>query len=132
LDRGYPEALFYKGLLHFQQQDYDATVECLRLARLPLEIGLSAAAYARQGKRPQAEKCVEELRRLAASQYITPLAEALAAIGLKDFDLAFQRLDEAIDHKTNFVNLLAVEPFFHPLRSDHRFARILKRLNLSG
>jgi serine/threonine-protein kinase len=60
------------------------------------------------------------------------LAEALAAIGLKDFDLALQRLDEAIDHKTNFVNLLAVEPFFHPLRSDHRFTRLLKRLNLTG
>jgi adenylate cyclase len=132
MDRDYPEALFYRGLLHFQQQDYDAVVECLRLARLPLEIGLLAAAYARQGNHPQAEKCVEELRRLAASQYITPLAEALAAIGLKDFDLAFQRLDEAIDHKTNFVNLLAVEPFFYPLRSDHRFTRILKKLNLAG
>jgi len=131
LDCDYPEALFYKGLLHFQQQDYDATVECLRLARFPLEMGLLAAAYARQGNRPQGEKCVEELHRLAASQYITPLAEALAAIGLKDFDLAFQRLDEAIDHKTNFVNLLAVEPFFHPLRSDHRFTRLLKRLNLA-
>ena len=132
LDRDYPEAVFYKGLLHFQQQDYDATAECLHRTRFPLEMGLLAAAYARQGKQPQAEKCLEELRRLAASQYITPLAEALAAIGLKDFDLAFQRLDEAVDHKTNFVNLLAVEPFFQPLRSDHRFTRILKRLNLSS
>ena len=132
LDRDYPEALFYKGLLHFQQRDYDATIECLRLGRSPLDMGLLAAAYARQGKQPQAEKCVEGLRRLAASQYITPLAEALAAIGLKDFDLAFQRLDEAVDHKTNFVNLLAVEPFFHPLRSDHRFTRLLKRLNLAA
>ena len=130
LDRDYPEALFYKGLLHFQLQDYDSAVECLRLARFPLEMGLLAAAYARQGNRPQAEKCVEELRRFAASQYVTPLAEPLAAIGLKDFDLAFQRIDEAVDHKTNFVNLLAIEPFFHPLRSDNRFTRILKRLNL--
>jgi adenylate cyclase len=132
LDRDYPEAVFYKGLLHFRQQDYNATVECLHRTRSPLEMGLLAAAYARQSKQSHAEKCVEELRRLAASQYITPLAEALAAVGLKDFDLAFQRLDEAIDHKTNFVNLLAVEPFFHPLRSDHRFARMLKKLNLSG
>jgi hypothetical protein len=29
------------------------------------------------------------------------------------------------------VNLLAVEPFFHPLRSDRRFAKLLKRMNLS-
>jgi len=132
LDRDYPEAIFYKGLLHFQQQDYDAVVEGLQLARFPLEMGLLAAAYARRSKQPQAEKCVEDLRRLAASQYITPLAEAFAAIGLNDFDLAFQRLNEAIDHKTNFVNLLAVEPFFHPLRSDHRFTKLLKKLNLAG
>ncbi|MFY9987863.1 MAG: hypothetical protein WAK31_24100, partial [Chthoniobacterales bacterium] len=107
-------------------------VECLYHTRFPLEIGLLAATYARRGKRPQAEKCVEELHRLAASQYITPLAEALAAIGLKDFDLAFQRLDEAIDHKANFVNLLAVEPFFQPLRSEHRFTSLLRRLNLAA
>ena len=132
LDHDHPEALFYKGLLHFQQKDYDAAVERLRPARLPLEMGLLAAAYAGQGKRQQAEKCVEALRRLAATQYVTPLAEAFAAIGLKDFDLAFLRLDEAIDHKTNFINLLAVEPFFLPLRSDHRFTRLLKRLNLAA
>ena len=130
LDWDYPEALFYKGLLSIQQQDLDAAVECLRLSRLPLNVGLLAAAYARQGHRPQAEKCVEELRQLSASQYVTPLAEALAAIGLDDFDLAFQRLDEAVDHKTNFVDLLGVEPFFQPLRGDRRFTSLLKRLNL--
>jgi adenylate cyclase len=130
LDWDYPEALFYKGLLSIQQQDHDAAVECLRLSRLPLNVGLLAAAYARQGHRPQAEKCVEELRQLSASQYVTPLAEALAAIGLDDFDLAFQRLGEAVDHKTSFVDLLGVEPFFQPLRNDRRFTSLLKRLNL--
>jgi adenylate cyclase len=130
LDWDYPEALFYKGLLSIQQQDFDAAVESLRLSRLPLNVGLLAAAHARQGHRPQAERCVEELRQLSASQYVTPLAEALAAVGLEDFDLAFQRLGEAIDHKTNFVDLLGVEPFFQPLRGDRRFTTILKRLNL--
>ena len=130
LDCDYPEALFYKGLLCLQQHDYDSAIECLQLARFPLKMGLLATAYARQGDRLQAKKSVEVLRRLAASQYVTPLAEALAAIGLEDFDLAFQRLDEAIDHKTNIVNLLAVEPFFQPLRNDHRFTKLLKRLKL--
>jgi serine/threonine-protein kinase len=49
---------------------------------------------------------------------------------MHDHDLAFQRLEDAIEHKTNFVNLLAVEPFFEPLRGDSRFKRLLKRLNL--
>jgi serine/threonine-protein kinase len=67
---------------------------------------------------------------MAHTQYVTPLAEAFAATGMENFDVAFQRLDEAIDHKTAFVNLLAVEPFFEPLRSDRRFTSLLKRLNL--
>jgi serine/threonine-protein kinase len=63
---------------------------------------------------------------------VTPLAEGFGAIGMGDFDLAFNCLDEAISHKTNFMNLLAVEPFFQPLRNDRRFTRLLKKLNLAN
>src|ERR1700757_1146466 len=31
LDRDYPEARLYEGLLHFQQQSYDAVIQCLSL-----------------------------------------------------------------------------------------------------
>ena len=131
LDRDYPEARFYQGLLRFRQENYDGAVECLSQSRFPLDIGLLAAAYVRQGCEPRARECVEMLRRLAALQYVSPLAEAFAAIGMKNFDLAFERLNEAIEDKTAFVNLLAIEPFFEPLRSDARFTKLFKRLNLA-
>jgi adenylate cyclase len=130
LDRDYPEARLYEGLLHFQQQRYDAVIQGLSPSTSPLDIGLVAAAHAREGSLPQAEQCVKRLHQLAARQYVTPLAEGFAAIGMRDFDLAFACLVEAINHKTNFVNLLAVEPFFHPLHADRRFAKLLKKLNL--
>jgi serine/threonine-protein kinase len=130
LDRDYPEARLYEGLLHFQQQRYDAVIQCLSPSASPLDIGLLAAAHARAGTLSHAELCIKRLHQLAARQYVTPLAEGFAAIGMSDFDLAFKCLDEAIDHKTNFVNLLAVEPFFHPLHADRRFAKLLKKLNL--
>src|SRR5215467_8807953 len=130
LDRDYPEARLYDGLLHFQQEDYEAVIQCLSSSPVPLYIGLMAAAHARKGSESRARKCIEELSRLAGGQYVTPLAEAFAAIGIGDHDLAFHRLEEAIEHKTNFVNLLAVEPFFEPLRSDSRFSRLLKSLHL--
>jgi serine/threonine-protein kinase len=95
-----------------------------------LDIGLMAAAHARKGSKSQVRKCIDELSRLAGGQYVTPLAEAFAAIGIGDHDLAFHRLEEAIEHKTNFVNLVAVEPFFDPLRSDGRFSGLLKTLSL--
>jgi serine/threonine-protein kinase len=130
LDRDYPEARFYNGLLHFQQEDYEGATQCLSGSPVPLDIGLMAAAYARKGSEARARKSFAELSRLAEKQYVTPLAEAFAAIGMGHHDLAFERLEEAIEHKTNFVSFLAVEPFFNPLRSDDRFAKLLKRLNL--
>jgi adenylate cyclase len=131
LDRDYPEARFYEGLLHFQQQRYDAVIKCLSTSASPLDIGLLAAGHAREGSPTRAEECVERLHQLAERQYVTPLAESFAAVGMEDFDLALKRLDEAINQKTNFVSLLAVEPFFHPLHADLRFSRLLKKLNLS-
>jgi serine/threonine-protein kinase len=131
LDRDYPEARLYEGLLHFQQQRYDAVIQCLSSSDAPLDIGLRAAAHAKEGSLTRAEECIETLHQLAARQYVTPLAEGFAAIGMEDFDMAFQRLEEAIHHKIHFVNLLAVEPFFHPLYADLRFAKLLKKLNLS-
>ena len=131
LDRDYPEARLYEGLLHFQQQRYDAVIQCLSPSVSPLDIGLLAAAHAQEGSLSRAEECIERLHQLAERQYVTPLAECFAAVGMGDFDLALQSLDEAINHKTNFVNLLAIEPFFHPLHIDRRFAKLLKKLNLS-
>src|SRR3984957_16680055 len=130
LDRDYPEARLYEGLLHFQQQNYDAVIQCLSPSVSPLDIGLLAAAHAKEGSLSRTEECIERLHQLAARQYVTPLAEGFAAIGMGDFDLAFKRLDEAINHKTIFINLLAVDPFFPPLAADRRFAKLLKKLNL--
>ena len=130
LDPDYPEARLYKGLLHFQQEDYDEVIQCLSGSQIPLDLGVMAAAYARKGSAAGARQCIEALSRLAEKRYVTPLAEAFAAAGMGDHDLAFQRLEEAIEYKTNFVNMLAVEPFFEPLRHDGRFTKLLKTLNL--
>ena len=131
LDRDYPEARLYEGLLHFQQQRYDKAIQCLSPSVSPMDIGLLAASHAQAGSLSRAEECIEKLHQLAGRQYVTPLAKGFAAVGMGDFDLALQCLDEAINHKTNFVNLLAIEPFFHPLHADHRFSKLLKKLNLS-
>src|ERR1700748_396037 len=64
LDRDYPEARFYEGLVHFQQQRYEAVIECLAPAVAPLGIGLLAAAHAQHGSRLRAGKCVERLHQL--------------------------------------------------------------------
>src|SRR6201997_4672714 len=94
LDRDYPEARLYEGLLHFQQQRYDAVIQCLSPSASPLDIGLLAAAHAQAGSLSRAGDCIESLHHLAGRQYVTPLAEGFAAIGTGNFDLAFQCMDE--------------------------------------
>src|SRR6201987_5125197 len=66
LDRDYPEARLYEGLLHFQQQRYDAVIDSLSPAVSPLDIGLLAAAHAQNGSLSRAEECIERLHQLAA------------------------------------------------------------------
>jgi alpha-L-arabinofuranosidase len=82
----------------------------------PLDMGLLAAAHVQEGSLSRAEECIERLHQLAERQYVTPLAESFAAVGMGDFDLALQSLDEAINHKTDFVNLLAIHLIVVPLR----------------
>ncbi|MDX2181170.1 MAG: tetratricopeptide repeat protein [Bryobacteraceae bacterium] len=130
LDRDYPEARFYEGLMHFGQEDYESVVQRLSASTAPLDLGVLAAAHIRLGRRQAAAECVETLRRSAQTMFVTPLGEALATIAMNDLDSAFRLLSEAIDHRTNFINLLAVEPFFDPLRKDSRFPKLLKKLNL--
>jgi serine/threonine-protein kinase len=69
--------------------------------------------------------------RIAVREHEPGTGAGFTAIGMGDFDTAFQRLDEAINHKMHFVNLLAIKPFFHPLHTDRRFAKLVKKLNLS-
>jgi serine/threonine-protein kinase len=64
-----------------------------------LDIGLIAAAHAQASNLSRAEECIARLHQLASRQYVTPLAGGFAAIGIGDFDLAFQCLDEAINDK---------------------------------
>ena len=85
LDRDYPEARLYEGLLHFQQQRYEAVIQCLSPSDFPLDIGLLAAAHAQKGSLKRAGECIERLHQLASRQYVTPLAEGFAAVGMKRF-----------------------------------------------
>jgi serine/threonine-protein kinase len=116
----------YGGLLHFQQRRYDVVIQSFLASVFPLDIVLLAAAHAQEGSLSRARECIERLHQLAGRQHVTPPAEGFPAAGMGNFDLALQCLDEAINHKTKFVNLLAVEPFFHPRHADRRFPRLLK------
>jgi TolB-like protein/DNA-binding winged helix-turn-helix (wHTH) protein len=46
-----------------------------------------------------------------------------------DFDLAFATLDQAIKERNIYLPGLKIEPLFKPLRSDPRWATVMRRMN---
>ena len=69
-----------------------------------------------------------EQRRGAENIWLFVLAMAYAALG--EHDLAFARLDEAIQQRGGWVAWLAVEPGLDPLRADPRFLPMLTSVGL--
>ena len=87
-------------------------------------------AYAVAGKTAEAQAILRELTTLAAHQYVSPYSIALIYTGLGDKDNAFQWLEKAYDERSVRLINIAVHPRFASLRSDPRFADLLRRIGL--
>ena len=63
-------------------------------------------------------------------QYVAALTMALAYMDLGDKDKTFEWLDKAYQEHSTGLFSICVAPAFDPLRSDPRFAHLLRRMNL--
>jgi DNA-binding winged helix-turn-helix (wHTH) protein/TolB-like protein len=130
--------LAYNGLgrVYLHQGRYDEAIaefqkaddlaEHLPCARAPLGYG-----YAMAGRRDEALKILGELdERAVRGEYVTPLGIAWIHIALGDKDQAFAWLDKACDEHSGGLPYLKTEPVYDSLRSDPRFANVLRRVNL--
>ena len=73
---------------------------------------------------------VEELRELAKRSFVSSFSFALVYAGLEDRDQAFTWLEKACEERFNRLAYVKVEAFWDPLRSDPRFAELLRRIGL--
>jgi serine/threonine-protein kinase len=91
------------------------------------EAGIAGYVHARAGRREAARAAARELQ---TRSYVP--AEGVAAIyaGLGDKDQAFRWLDSAIASRGVGLLVLGAEPMYDTLRSDPRYARVLRRINL--
>jgi Flp pilus assembly protein TadD len=89
-----------------------------------------ANAYAVAGKTEEAQSILHELTALAAHQYVSPYNFALIYTGLGDKNNAFQWLEKAYDERSVRLINIAVHPRFASLRSDPRFADLVRRIGL--
>lgn len=135
LDSGFILARYRLGQSYAEKQTYNEAIqEFNALLKLPgaRALGLMGLAYANglAGNRKEAEKDLGELLELRKGQYISPGQLAVIYIALGEKDKAFEYLEEANRGYDLNVMRLKVERRFDPLRSDPRFADLVRRIGI--
>ena len=125
------------GAMYEQKEMYTEAIAAYQKAigtseRTSPLLGLLGHAYAASGKRGEALKVLNELTEMAKLKYVSPYDLAVLYTGLGEKDRAIEQLNKAYDDRAGWIINLKVEPLFDPLRSDPRFADLLRRMRLNS
>ena len=136
LDPNHRPSLWYLGFVLIEKQQFEEAIQVLERAALqsernPAELGVLARAYARAGRRADALRILDELRRRRRDGYVSPAPLVHAYVGLDDHDQAFIWLERAFQEHANIIRYLRTHPAFDPLRNDQRFTSLVRRAGLS-
>jgi TolB-like protein/Tfp pilus assembly protein PilF len=93
-------------------------------------MGVLIRAYAHAGRRTDALRLLEELKRRQQTSYVPAAAFVNAYLGLGDNEQAFAWFERAYQEKSNILQFLKVHPFFDRVRGDPRFADLVRRVGL--
>jgi TolB-like protein/Tfp pilus assembly protein PilF len=117
-----------------KQQSSDAIPVLEKAAHLsngsPGVIGNLIQAYARAGRRTDALRLLAELQARRRTGFVPAGAFVSAYLGLGDKDQVFVWLDQAYKEHSITMTHLKADPIFDPIRSDPRFASLLRRVGL--
>ena len=93
--------------------------------------GFLGHALAVAGRKVEAQEILRDLIGLSNVKYSEPFGIAAIHAGLGERDQALEWLQKSCDEMSPFASMfLKVDPKFESLRSDPRFADLLRRLNL--
>lgn len=89
-------------------------------------------AYAKAGRRVEAQKVLDQLNALSEHKYVPATSRAGIYAGLGENDKAFEWLEKAYEDRALGAGFGTIkgDPVFDPLPSDPRFAGLLRRMNL--
>jgi len=136
LDPSFIDAYYFRGISYLKKSMHKEGMAELEKAALisPNDVvavtGLGYG-YAVTGRRTDAQRMLDKLEELSKRKYVSPVWRAKIYAGLGDKDKAFQWLEKAIeDRSVVSVGYIKMNPMFDPLRSDPRYAYLLRRTNL--
>jgi tetratricopeptide (TPR) repeat protein len=133
VEAAYPDH-WYLGFALIANGQPDEAIKVLQGAlssdRSPVVIGLLVRAYAHAGRRADALRLLEELKRRQQEPYTPAAAFVNAYLGLGDNEQAMGWLEKAYQEQSNILQLIKVHPYFDPLRDDPRFKELVHKVGL--
>ncbi len=105
----------------------EATVTLTQLENAEAESALGRV-HAQAGNRPEAETMLNGLRKRAQNGFVSAYDMALLHVSLEHIDEAFEYLGKAETERSYYIPWLKLDPELDPLRSDPRFAALLKKV----
>jgi eukaryotic-like serine/threonine-protein kinase len=138
LDQNFPPVQQFLPASYEQKLMYDKAITGFRNAMPPKggsEWSFSLAGlghvYAVSGKKSEALAVLDELKKLSAQEYVPGPSIALIYAGLGEKDQAFAWLEKGYEERSFQMQWLKAEPRWDSLRSDPRFAGLVRRVGLS-
>jgi len=125
LGRAYKEKRMYQEALAELQKAGTLLGDNAEISAL---IGYTNAV---SGHRLEAEKIARDLQGFAKQRYVSPYHLAMIYAGLGDRDEAFRSLEKAYEDREGRLSIIKLAPEFDGLRSDARFADLIRRVGLS-
>jgi tetratricopeptide (TPR) repeat protein len=135
LDPNYALAHWYRGLAFEQKKMYPEALREMTKAKelLPANVAVQSDighVYAVSGNRSDAHAVIAELKQESARRYVNLYELALIYVGLDERDQAFQMLDNALRERSDQMIYLNADPRLDPIRTDPRFADLVRRVGI--
>ena len=137
LDEGFGLAHRRLGQTYAQTQMYnEAVVEFQKAVKLSGEdvelLSARAHFYATLGETGKAKEVLELLEERSKNTYVPAYLVARVHLGFGDNDRVFEWLNKACDERYGYLAYLNVDPMFDSIRSDARFADLVRRVGLTS
>ncbi len=101
-----------------------------RLSDDPGMLGYIGHVHARSGKKAEALKTLEQMKEISRQRYVPAYSFAQVYEALGEKDQAFQWLEKCYQDRDPSMVLIKVDSTLDNLRTDSRFADLLKRMGL--
>jgi TolB-like protein/DNA-binding winged helix-turn-helix (wHTH) protein/tetratricopeptide (TPR) repeat protein len=136
LDPNFIDAYYFRGVAYLKKSMYKEGMAEFEKGVAISPVNTEALTglgygYAVTGRTVEAHRVLDKLNELSKHEYVSPVWRAKIYAGLVEKDKAFDWLEKAYeDHSIVSVGYIKTNPMFDPLRSDPRYADLLRRTNL--